>query len=743
MRIQQVKTDVKKSQQFETINYGVSTENLPLLFQMLRTNLYSDIYGSLIRELASNVADSHIEAGKPDAVGEIEWVDENRLLGVDSQLIIRDFGVGLSPERMKKVYGNYLSSTKRDSNDLTGGFGLGSKTPFAYTDSFFVKTVFDGTEYKYLCYIDESQLGAISLLETKPTTAINGTEVIIPVKDKWHKSKFEESIKQQLTYFKNLRYINIEGPKGEISYEDDNCLVIKDGAGSLSNLHIVLGTVTYRIDFNALGIDSWNSGVRNCYVGLKFKIGELQPTLSREDIYWSDAVKAKVHAKIAKAKKSLRQAIEKELSTITDYGKWYGSVHLQKSESFPYQFTFAQVKTSAEFTAIDGSKLPIIGKSDDWFAGLKLRTVIPYSGYSRRNKVVSKTPEYNTITTTVNGLYDLPVYKYAGTLSARKSLFLFKKHRDGFIVVSDVNMDEMSETEQKRLAPYYKEGQHWLTNLPDFDAIEVPEDEFTATSDDDYKEAYKKILAQRKLEGKFTAKLLYVKDGYDRDYRNCLIFSKYEDKFENVKDTKIIYATQEHTDQLVKLAAMMTYSSDVLSRFGDFKIKFLKISQQNVKQFKLLPNAYDVLDVAKNETVMSEVLRDIATAKKYDEVIFKYKLLGKLDLVNQDLATKYRDCDTFIKSKLEYKRWHESTLLDEVVKFCNEHKLINKEVTAKMTEIEDYYAGAPLLEFVEYKHGCETAVTDYLVSKGKKVDMKVICPKKQTVKETADLVMSA
>mgnify|MGYP003334335586 FL=1 len=189
---------------------------------------------------------------------------------------------------------------------------------------------------------------------------------------------------------------------------------------------------------------------------------------------------------------------------------------------------------------------------------------------------------------------------------------------------------------------------------------------------------------------------------------------------------------------------MMSYSSDVLStRFGDFKIKFLKISQQNVKQFKLLPNAYDVLDVAKNETVMSEVLRDIATAKKYDEVIFKYKLLGKLDLVNQDLATKYRDCGTFIKSKLEYKRWHESTLLDEVVKFCNEHKLINKEVTAKMTEIEDYYAGAPLLEFVEYRSGCEDAVTDYLVSKGKKVDMKVICLKKQTVKENADLVMSA
>ena len=49
MKIQTIKTDVKKSQEFETVNYGVSTDNLPLLFQMLRTNLYSDIHGSIIR----------------------------------------------------------------------------------------------------------------------------------------------------------------------------------------------------------------------------------------------------------------------------------------------------------------------------------------------------------------------------------------------------------------------------------------------------------------------------------------------------------------------------------------------------------------------------------------------------------------------------------------------------------------------------------------------------------------------
>ncbi len=124
MILAQDKKDVVKSHEFKTINYGISTDNLPLLFQMLRTNLYSDIYGSLVRELASNVVDSHTEANKPNAIGEIEWVEENRLLGVDPQIIVRDFGVGLSPERMQNIYGNYLSSTKRDDNSQIGGFGL-------------------------------------------------------------------------------------------------------------------------------------------------------------------------------------------------------------------------------------------------------------------------------------------------------------------------------------------------------------------------------------------------------------------------------------------------------------------------------------------------------------------------------------------------------------------------------------------------------------------------------------------
>jgi len=46
----------------------------------------------------------------------------------------------------------------------------------------------------------ESNLGAITLMETKPCKKGDGTEIIIPVKIDM-KSKFQEGIKQQLLLF--------------------------------------------------------------------------------------------------------------------------------------------------------------------------------------------------------------------------------------------------------------------------------------------------------------------------------------------------------------------------------------------------------------------------------------------------------------------------------------------------------------------------------------------------------------
>lgn len=729
MKLQTEVKDVVKSQEFETVNYGVSTENLPLLFQMLRTNLYSDIHGSIIREVVSNVIDSHTEANKKGAVGEVEWIEENRLLGVDSQLIIRDFGIGLSPERMRTIYGNYLSSTKRGDNESIGGFGLGSKVPFAYTDSFFVNTVSDNVQYKYLCYIDSTQLGAISLLDTKPINQENGTEIVIPVKNKWDKEKFQQAIYKQLSYFHNIKYIGFQAPQNKILFENEHCIIIEKAP--YQDLHLVLGNVAYPIDPTVAGLDRWQDGTSNCYLGLKFAIGELQPTLSRESIFWNDAVKKKVHAKIALARKSIREEIEKDLTSEKDYAKWYASVVQQKTKSFPNQWNFSKIKANATFYPSDGGPSMVISNGQqEWFAGMNLRTVTPWNGYrARRSKINSKNnPEYSTSPASLNDIINMPLYKIEGMLSARKSLWLFKNQTNkGFVVVNDIGIDHYDTALKKAQQPYYDQSVKWRSKLADFDAVVVPDTEFVTTSDDEYKEAYKKLVAQRKLEGKFTAKVLKKIETFTTKVEDNFDYSKFESKFEDHKNDLIIYGTQKESAQLKRVAAMLTFSTEYMNKTEQFtNVMFLKVGQHYLKQFGQMSNAHHVTNVLKMQTPMNQQLADIMTAHKIEETLNMYKVLKDFDKVNKAMKAKFLIVSSFVTKNTENKRWHEIGLLKEIIALCEEKGVKNKEMDTNFEEIEKYFNGVELLKYVEFNKEAVPAIREYLTLKNKTIDAQEV-----------------
>jgi len=695
MIINQERRNVTKSGEFKTVSYGVNTENLALLFQMLRTNLYSDIYGSILRELVSNVIDSHTEAKKLDAFGEVQWVPENRILGVDAQLIIRDFGVGLSPDRMRDVYANYLSSTKRDDNDAIGGFGLGSKVPFAYTDSFFVKTVYDGVETQYLCYIDDSQLGAISEMHCAKVDLLNRTEIVIPVKKSAEDyTKFQNAIYRQLSYFQKMNYLGFTKPANNIIYEDQYCVLLE--TPPINDAHIVLGNVPYAIDFERMS-EGIADRCKDAKIGIKFDIGELQPTLSREGLFWSDKVASLVEERIRKAQKSIRNQIEAELKGETDYGKWFGSIMTSTTSTFSNQWKFSNIKGASMFN-FDGDKLEITNQ-EDWFAGHNVRSV------SRNYSQTSSGYEAKPVD--LAELREKPIFWLDTMLNARTALYLLKHHPKGFIVVSKVKDIDINENPD--LYTYYQATRSWSSQLPAFNDIVVPDDEAQEDNSSYYKEQYKKLVQQRKLEGKFTAKELGIA------YRSKLSgldgvfdYSMYEGKFEEVKKLRIIYGFQEDHSKLCQAAGILTSSKVNYNMIRGYNVNdpngilFLKIGKHYAKQFAFMHNAHYIDHVLDLKTPINADFARIASAYRIKEHMHVYHILSFFQDINQDLCAKYLKMHELVRHNTETSStWVEAYRLDKlVINMC--HNNLDKEMEGYFSEITDYFTGAELLKTVNF-----------------------------------------
>lgn len=164
------------------------------LFYILSTALYSDKPLALVREVVCNAWDSHIESGRTDKPLEIK-LDWDRLS-------IRDFGHGIHRDDIVKIYGTYGGSTKKDNGEVTGGFGLGSKAPFAYTEHFEVISHHDGVKTIYKMSQSSAVVGgkpSIAEIVSVPTTE-TGLEVNIQLKDRNDRHRFTEIIHQIVSF---------------------------------------------------------------------------------------------------------------------------------------------------------------------------------------------------------------------------------------------------------------------------------------------------------------------------------------------------------------------------------------------------------------------------------------------------------------------------------------------------------------------------------------------------------------
>lgn len=297
----------------KSIEVGMASNAKEMIFTLFTKNIYSNPIGSVVREITSNCFDSHIEADVKDAV-------ILRLHKENNQYYINfiDVGIGMSSHRVETIYANYFKSTKRETNNQIGGFGLGSKTCLAYTDSFHVITIYNNKKYFY-CIYKGTKSPIIDLLATEDINERNGTTIKLPIKS-LDISSFEREITRQLYYFENVIYEGFSSYiKNEYTLYKGNHFIHRGNEYS-NYVHICLGQVAYPIDYNALELSERDY---NIPIALKFEIGDLNVGASREAIEYNDETKKLIKAKLIAAKEELKNMLLAQYKNIASLREYY------------------------------------------------------------------------------------------------------------------------------------------------------------------------------------------------------------------------------------------------------------------------------------------------------------------------------------------------------------------------------------------------------------------------------------
>lgn len=289
--------DTKGSPDLETLKVTISNKNQGRMLRYTTRDMYQDKIGSMVREIVSNAWDANRRAKSTKPV--MVKITEN-------QFQVRDFGASMSEEMVKEIYLNVGESDKRDGNDEIGGFGLGSKTPLAYSDNFTLSTIHNDEKIIWVLSLTTEEI-KVGLKWRGPANGEVGTEVTVNVRP-GDKSQIDEAIKKQLLYFNNLFVEGVENwDNGYELVVGKNFIANKDYPPR--RMQLCLGQVAYPFPNDYIHEYCNSRNVTDAFfdypIGLSLQIGQLPVIPSREVIEYNDDSKDVIY----KALDSLRDEI--------------------------------------------------------------------------------------------------------------------------------------------------------------------------------------------------------------------------------------------------------------------------------------------------------------------------------------------------------------------------------------------------------------------------------------------------
>lgn len=401
-------------------------------FNVLSNTLYSDKKLAVIREVLCNAWDIHIQCGITDKPVEVTLTND--------KLTIRDFGTGIHDDHIVDVYLTYGNSTKKLDGTQTGGFGLGSKAPWAYVDHFEVISFHDKRKTIYNLSKSSGEVGgkpsAIPIM-TVPTEE-SGLQVSMAVDSRSDAEAFH-SIIETIAQFGEMNVMFNGQPIKTIAFSQakHGFLFIKapemKRVSGSSNTRIFLryGNVVYPLPYHEKiaevshivskiidrisGHDHY--GVRNNQYNLilQAKPDTISVTPSRESLSMTDHTIKHVDILLQEFADLYNSQLTNEVITTTREGiantwsRGRPADLLTSNNRIPGLFTFDEYgtvierKTPTIITDVKTASVAYLSKSYPDLQGFQAKDVLmrlkalEVSGFGDRGKIRSYRKEYERV----------------------------------------------------------------------------------------------------------------------------------------------------------------------------------------------------------------------------------------------------------------------------------------------------------------------------------------------------------
>lgn len=313
-------------------NFGIGDASV--IIEILRNRLYEHKIRTLVQEYLCNGRDAQRESG---ATRKIEVTVPN---GLNPSFKVRDFGLGITPDRMANVFVLYGASTKRSTNTQTGGFGIGAKSAWSYTDSFNIITHVDGVKRVYVAHTGTNNQGRLDLISTGETSEPNGTEIEIAVKQRDVK-EFRDAIYRAIHFWKESERPVIKGvtqldiPEFYQGYKINDTLYLGDKVNSVDYLPyfnnwnvqalLVIDGVPYSIEDKLAqhvgAIKTLRDKLRTTPV-IHVGNGEVEVSASREAIADSEYTRINLQKIVANAGIEVDKYLKAKFKAVVDTETW-------------------------------------------------------------------------------------------------------------------------------------------------------------------------------------------------------------------------------------------------------------------------------------------------------------------------------------------------------------------------------------------------------------------------------------